>query len=203
MHASELPLAPECQGCCWGVNIHKHPVGVCCAQYVAAVWCLLLPRMHALHVAGVWCVLLPRMHALQEQTHPPCHELLRQSHPITHIFILLEGSVELTMLTIAPRACPCDPDSLTQRVPDWLTRHGADALAAGDDMDDILAAANAAVEQLQREGMADSDLGAPVTCSAAYMHQSSVWESTARREGRHGEKVAPSEGDELMQRWFA
>lgn len=53
------------------------------------------------------------MGGVQEATHPAHHELMRQFHPITHIYILLEGSVELTALTSAPLELPCDPDTLT------------------------------------------------------------------------------------------
>jgi hypothetical protein len=49
---------------------------------------------------------------MQEQSYPPHHELMRQFHPITHVYILLEGCVELTALTSAPLGLPCDPDTL-------------------------------------------------------------------------------------------
>lgn len=51
--------------------------------------------------------------AFQEHSYPTHHELMRQFHPITHVYILLEGSVELTALTMAPARVPCDPDTLT------------------------------------------------------------------------------------------
>lgn len=50
---------------------------------------------------------------LQEIAYPAHHELMRQFHPITHVYILLEGSVELTALTSAPVHLPCDPVTLT------------------------------------------------------------------------------------------
>lgn len=49
---------------------------------------------------------------MQEELLPKQHELLRQCHAITHVFVLLEGSVEVTAVTAATDDALLHPDTL-------------------------------------------------------------------------------------------
>lgn len=49
---------------------------------------------------------------MQEQALPSQHELYRQFHHITHVYLLLEGTVELTAFTFIARHAHLHPDTL-------------------------------------------------------------------------------------------
>jgi hypothetical protein len=60
--------------------------------------------------------MLPLSNLVQEQYLPPKHELLRQFHHITHVYLLIEGSVELTAFTNVAHRRHIDPDTLAATV---------------------------------------------------------------------------------------
>ena len=49
---------------------------------------------------------------MQEEHLPKQHELLRQCHAITHVFVLLEGSVEVSAITAVSDEARLHPDTL-------------------------------------------------------------------------------------------
>lgn len=56
---------------------------------------------------------LKRVARTQEQKLPARHELLRQFHQGTHVFLLLEGTVELSAFTYVPSRSLIDRETLT------------------------------------------------------------------------------------------
>lgn len=53
---------------------------------------------------------------MQEEVVPRQHELMHQQQPISHIHLLLDGSVELTALTAIPKEQRLDMDTLKAAV---------------------------------------------------------------------------------------
>ena len=81
-----------------------------------------------LALSACHCTCKQRCTLLQEERLPKQHELLRQGHAITHVFLLLEGSVEVTAATAAADAALLHPDTLADtsghappRVPSLVT----------------------------------------------------------------------------------